>query len=1145
MRRTSNRRSGNASASEKKKGSFQLFDLKEVRAEEEEEEARARAREREEAERQAEALQQRLSSIETSYSERRADSAERTGRRAKRTTQKKTSDKAKVTRRASASTGSRRIPKAAPVVSDPQKSARQRAALNKTLDSSRNFSSVHSAAQNLQQNHSSRRSAPKAELQGMEEFWAEMETAKLREEEERRQREIQRARVQELERARQQEAVLAAKREEEDQKRREEEARLAEEKELKRQNEEAAEKWRAEEAARVRAEADKMRERQIIKAREEESRRVQELEARKIREAKVNQVREEQEEQMRRELAKFQQEEEHHSRIESLLEKSAAEFETDGALLREADLQTAKKPAQETESSADAVIGFPDVPAMVEDDILLNEEDVEQELSGSEDDRAFVSEDDDDLFDESDDDFDEEISFPAHKRSYLKMQKKKKKAVKTSLADDDLFDPEEQIDLEERLVEMTDEELYGTGAEAEAESAAAEHRNQTGVRRQSGRRKSSADWNRVFTDDELFDSEEADTAEAEERTDIASVHLQVDDVPDEELMDDEYLDEDEFGEGGFEEDDFDEEISVSFRKKSSKRQSSQSFVLPSFEKIMDAEKPKNLENSIRFTGGERIRYNDTDSRVVQEEVAEDTVRIDSLMEAAETKIVGETRAVDRKEAEAASVEDIEAVDSKEAKAASVEDIESGDSKEAEAASVENAESGDSRTDRNPISDGSEAVQVEMEASVSGWKSEVKYREKTEERSVEETEEEKSGKETEVEHAAIAAAASHRESPNHRKRFNRKRYDSMIGKLVAASLVIVLALNIFLPDQTSSELENRELKQMPAVTANALLDGTYAESVEEWQSDQFVGRNALRSLQIFLRWLGGDREENDIYYGKNGQLLENIVSADQEQQTDLISSMNTFAETYPNVRFGMMLVPDAGTIMNDSYPAFAEIKDQREDIAAACSGLSQHYILVDALGAMDTHADEKLYYKTDHHWTSLGSFYGYQAFCESFAFQSNTFTEHAVSDTFNGVLASTSGFALGEKESIEIYTPETDTGVVVTFVEDGTQTATLYDEEKLKTKDQYAVFLGGNYSMLDIKTTTDTDAVLLLFKDSFANSMIPFLTTHYKEIVVVDPRYFNGDIQEVMLTYGITDTLFLYSGNTFFADRNLQMVLSQE
>ena len=154
--------------------------------------------------------------------------------------------------------------------------------------------------------------------------------------------------------------------------------------------------------------------------------------------------------------------------------------------------------------------------------------------------------------------------------------------------------------------------------------------------------------------------------------------------------------------------------------------------------------------------------------------------------------------------------------------------------------------------------------------------------------------------------------------------------------------------------------------------------------------------------------------------------------------------------------------------------------------------------------------------------------------------------YAVSNDFNGMLASKSGVYLSEKEQVDIYVPsDSDTDVIVDYVDEGKRTTSLFDSSKLDTKDQYDVFLGGDFSVVDIKTVSTESKRLLLIKDSFADCFVQFLTPYYREIVVVDPRYYSGTIEELLSSYRISEVLFLYSGNTFFTDNNISGVLTGE
>lgn len=299
----------------------------------------------------------------------------------------------------------------------------------------------------------------------------------------------------------------------------------------------------------------------------------------------------------------------------------------------------------------------------------------------------------------------------------------------------------------------------------------------------------------------------------------------------------------------------------------------------------------------------------------------------------------------------------------------------------------------------------------------------------------------------------------------------------------------------------------------------------------------------------LNRLGGSREENGVLIGKEGYLMEKIVSSDQEVLKENLETIEKFAGRNKDVEMYMMLVPDAANIKSDLLPTFATVADQNRMFAQVKRELGDSLVWLDAAQVLKDHKEEEIYYKTDHHWTSLGAFYTFGAVAEQMNIKTevaSSYASYPVSTSFNGTLAAKSGCGLHEKERIDIYVPtEMDTEVVVNYVDEQKKTTSLYDSSKLKTRDQYAVFMGGNTSLVDIKTVSESKRRLLVIKDSFANCFVPFLTPYFREIILVDPRYYSGRIDEVMETYRISDTLFLYSGNTFFQDNNISGVLGRE
>ena len=383
--------------------------------------------------------------------------------------------------------------------------------------------------------------------------------------------------------------------------------------------------------------------------------------------------------------------------------------------------------------------------------------------------------------------------------------------------------------------------------------------------------------------------------------------------------------------------------------------------------------------------------------------------------------------------------------------------------------------------------------------------------------------------------------------DNRKR--RGRIESLIGKIFILSLFLILLVNLVVPDKERSEQENRMLETMPKLSLASVLSGDFMEDWESYMSDQFAGRNLWRGLKVSLDRLGGSRMENGVIIGKNGQLFEDIAVPDSELITDNINAVKSFANTYSDIPMTMMLIPDAACILSDSLPAFAAVEDQRQMFSMVERGLGDSVNWVDAYSTLNKHKTEKLYYKTDHHWTTQAAFYVFQDAAAGLGIDgdvSDDYVSYTVTDSFNGVLASKSGVGLDEKEQIDIYVPtEGDDDVLVNYVDEAEKRTSLYDSSKLETRDKYGVFFGGNTSVMDIRTMSTSPKRLLVVKDSFADCFIPFLTPYYREIVVVDPRYYSGTMTDIMETYRITDILILYSGNTFMTDNNISGVFTGE
>lgn len=344
------------------------------------------------------------------------------------------------------------------------------------------------------------------------------------------------------------------------------------------------------------------------------------------------------------------------------------------------------------------------------------------------------------------------------------------------------------------------------------------------------------------------------------------------------------------------------------------------------------------------------------------------------------------------------------------------------------------------------------------------------------------------------------------------------------------IVVVVGLvgNIILPDKDMSALENRSLAKFPTQ-----INKDFFKNLETYYSDQFIGRNAFLHLNYCAQEASGVSKIQDVYLGKH-QLIEDVAKPNKEQEQRNLDAINAFAKSNKHCKFQFMLVPNAVNIQKDKLPAFAKTADQNTQIDAVYQSLNEEIKKVDTRPILNQHKNEYLYYKTDHHWTSLGAYYGAKALNKNISL--DDYQAMSVSNHFRGTLESKTGSLL-LKDSIDIYPPK-NLDYIVTYGSTLKTTRSIYQSKPLQEKDQYQVFFGGNEGMINISVNNNSKKHLLLIKDSYANELVQFLLPYYRTITIIDPRYYFDDINRQMKTDLITDVLFVYNTNTFVQDTSL-------
>lgn len=336
----------------------------------------------------------------------------------------------------------------------------------------------------------------------------------------------------------------------------------------------------------------------------------------------------------------------------------------------------------------------------------------------------------------------------------------------------------------------------------------------------------------------------------------------------------------------------------------------------------------------------------------------------------------------------------------------------------------------------------------------------------------------------------------------------------------------------------SETENRVLQQFPKFTLDRLVSGKFTSEFDTYMTDQFALKDQWVGLKSDIERLLGKGKNNGVYFGKEGYLLEEFLTEGNYFERNL-EAINSFHDKMPNILTNVMLIPTAVKVYEDKLPPFALTYDQALMIEQAQKTLE--IPLIDVYSVLKDHRDEYIYYKTDHHWTTLGAYYAYQTLMMTLnesAYPLNDFVIDTVSQDFYGTYYSKGNNHHLSPDTIQIFNPKVPVEVEVSWGEGQSKLNGLYDETYLDLKDKYSMFLGGNHPLTIVKSQIDNNKKIVVFKDSYAHNFAPFLALHYEEIHLIDLRYFNINPYDYIRDQQINEALFLYNLSTFGTEPNI-------
>ncbi|MCQ2752038.1 MAG: DHHW family protein, partial [Coriobacteriales bacterium] len=379
-----------------------------------------------------------------------------------------------------------------------------------------------------------------------------------------------------------------------------------------------------------------------------------------------------------------------------------------------------------------------------------------------------------------------------------------------------------------------------------------------------------------------------------------------------------------------------------------------------------------------------------------------------------------------------------------------------------------------------------------------------------------------------------------------RRTKRKRHGTVVGITFLSLIAVLLVTSILIPDSNFSETENRPLQEFPTISLDSYLSGTLQDDYQTYVEDQFPLRNLWVTINTFVMQLTGRIENNGVYHCSDSSLIQKFTKPSDNTPVDAILK---FKAEHQDLKTYALIAPTAAGINEDKIPDYALPSNQKEYLDTINSQFKQAGITpIELWDTFMDNKDDQIYYKFDHHWTSQGAYLAYLQCASQMGITEATdkkYEDMLVSNTFQGSLASEGGYLLSGTEELHIFMrSDVETPSFVTYVEDKDKQISPFVSSALDKKDAYQVFFGGNHPLIQIDNYSNAKrGTLLIIKDSYANCFIPFMIGDFDKILVVDPRYYTGNLNDLISSNSVINVLFCYNATTFSEDTSLSRMIN--
>ena len=371
---------------------------------------------------------------------------------------------------------------------------------------------------------------------------------------------------------------------------------------------------------------------------------------------------------------------------------------------------------------------------------------------------------------------------------------------------------------------------------------------------------------------------------------------------------------------------------------------------------------------------------------------------------------------------------------------------------------------------------------------------------------------------------------------------------MRNKIITAIFIMYILFfaigSIIVKDRVFSDMENRNLTQFPKISAKSVFAGDFSDEFESYMSDQIIFKDFLVKLKVTENRTLNQTNVNNVYFADDMYIRdykENTAQIDKN-----VGFVNEFAESNPDLSVTWLIAPNACYVYEDKLPSHTVVDSQGDTVNHIKDMVDASINLVDVSDDLIKNREGYIYYNTDHHWTMNGAYIGYKKLCEALEIEAVAESEYNIrvaSDEFLGTLYSDAPVFNAKTDDIILYEKKGGS-YTVNYEDEGFTQDSLYNYDNLLIKDKYQTYLDGNHAIIRIENNNyvsqgdKTGDRVIVVKDSYAHSLLPLLADNYKEMIVVDLRYYHEKtVSDLAKEEKISDIIFINNIDFINSDDN--------